>query len=597
MDRLLRAVLVALLSFPLITPTIAEPVFIDYSAEECLTLPISSSIIDIGNYQHPPDSTPVVFTQKTEILVPNSLVSELSLSRSVIPSVADAQPIALIDKGHLTDLQTSKETKVELTERVNYVGFRSRRPSRSAAQSKQRTSIRSRSPRSGIRQATTLRRSVKASRSSSTRIASRKVQPRIATLRRGAPSRTISQTRKRNTRSYTQANANRKSNRYQSRPLITRRSAPYRNARVSYSRSAQRTAHYIAQRRFPQQRAPLSQIALRHPPALPATGAPKAAAKPQQIDNTIKVTAINEASHILSIGKNQTDFQQTQAQESVQPSRTAHQWTLPTHQHLLSTQRQILAPKKELMASHQYVLKSQKQLPVAQRRYLSVRSNLLSTQPVKKKTAKSRLNMLALLPLRTLGTLIAPCPVATALTISPVFESLFNVKTLKAQIADEKRKRQQLAHTKSVSKWKAKNRRAMRMKIASNALNTAKQMNTVGYCYRGVTLALRPLGINLSGMAAYMAKDQLNADPRFQRVQVGEIAELHPGDVIVHGPTRSHPYGHIGVYLGNENEASDHVQKTFLKGPYSGVTVFRYEPTTTEAYSALGLSDAEKSAS
>lgn len=195
-------------------------------------------------------------------------------------------------------------------------------------------------------------------------------------------------------------------------------------------------------------------------------------------------------------------------------------------------------------------------------------------------------------PLSRIAKLVLPCPVVTALTLSPAFQPFIELDKLQlAHLNSQKAKKNppKVAHHPHVKKWKAHKRRAMRMKIASNALSTAKKMNTVGYCYRGVTVALKPLGINLSGMAAYMAKDQLNADPRFQKVAVNEISDLHPGDIVVHGPTRSHPYGHIGVYLGNEHEASDHVQKAFLKGPYSGTTVFRYEPTTTEAFSALGI--------
>ena len=194
-------------------------------------------------------------------------------------------------------------------------------------------------------------------------------------------------------------------------------------------------------------------------------------------------------------------------------------------------------------------------------------------------------------PIGLMASLAPMNPVVTAFAISPFSEPLISWKNLKLVLENKKQmneQRQIVAH-KSVSKWKAHNRRSMRMKIAQNALVTAKKMNTVGRCYKGVTDALKPLGINLSGIAAFMANEQLAADPRFQRIVVRKLEDLHPGDIVVHGASGSHPYGHIGVYLGNETEASDHVQKAFLKGPYSYSTVFRYEPTTPEAHAALGI--------
>jgi len=100
----------------------------------------------------------------------------------------------------------------------------------------------------------------------------------------------------------------------------------------------------------------------------------------------------------------------------------------------------------------------------------------------------------------------------------------------------------------------------------------------MGYCYRGVKGALRPLGVNLSGSAAYQAKGQLLRDKRFESVAVKNVHDLQPGDILVHGASSSHPYGHIAVYLGNKHEASDHVQKVVLNGPYNGTTVFRCDP-------------------
>lgn len=624
MNRLLLAAIVAAISLPLITPTIAEPIFINTGdADEKPT--VFSAVLDIEKKRR--DPAPIVFTQRTEIVPPHNLNNDLSIFRNVIPSLSDPPPITILDRQLPAGLATETET-VEISKPVSYEGYRSKRRTNVS----RRVLPASRRPASRVSARKTFYRKAPVQKSASRRNPSKKVAARV-------PSRKIAsrQASIREIGSRKLALRNIASRRASSRKIAARTPAVRRVAsrhrlsskanahRIGTTISARKNAAHIAMRRFPTKRiayysAPRNaqQAVTTHSiPKLqrqevkkhqiiglqrPAVGNQNKATRANSvIDQSIKITAINEKPHIISIAKLNSTKQPTQnlTQEQSPALPYAHSWTLPSHQQLLSTQKQILAPKEERLASHEYLLKPQQQLPLAQRRYLSVQSNLLRTQPVKKKVAKSHLNTLALLPLRTLATLIAPCPVATALTISPIFESLFDVKTLKTQIAQEELKKQRLAHAKNVAKWKASNRRNMRMKIARNALNTAKQLNTIGYCYRGVTLALKPLGINLSGMAAYMAKEQLDADPRFQQVQIGEIAELHPGDVLVHGPSRSHPYGHIGVYLGNENEASDHVQKTFLKGPYSGVTVFRYEPTNTEAYSALGMDSisVEKSSS
>ncbi len=614
MNRLLLAAIVAAISFPLVTPTIAEPIFINTGDADKKTA-VFSTVLDIEKRLR--DPAPIVLTQRTEIVPPHNLNNDLSIFRNAIPSLSDPPPIAILDKPFSASLARETES-VEISEPVCYVGYRSKR----------RTSV--------------SRRALPNSRRSSARVSARKTVARKAAVQKSAsrrthlkkvvarvPSRRIasrqSSVRKIETRKISSRNiAVRRvtSGKIAARTPAVRRiasrqplSSKAKARRIGTTNSSRKNAAQIALRKFPSKRIAYYAASRRHQQSAttcsilkpqrqeirkhqitglqrPAVGNQNKATRANSVvDQSIKITAINEKPHIISIAKQESAKLPAQnlTQERSPALPYTPSWTLPSHQQLLSTQKQILAPKEERLASHEYLLKPQQQLPLAQRRYLSVQSNLLRTQPVKKKVAKSHLNTLALLPLRTLATLIAPCPVATALTISPIFESLFDVKTLKSQIAQERLKKQRLAHAKTVAKWKASNRRNMRMKIASNALNTAKQLNTVGYCYRGVTLALKPLGINLSGMAAYMAKEQLDADPRFQKVQIAEIAELHPGDVLVHGPSRSHPYGHIGVYLGNENEASDHVQKTFLKGPYSGVTVFRYEPTNTEAYSALGM--------
>jgi len=106
------------------------------------------------------------------------------------------------------------------------------------------------------------------------------------------------------------------------------------------------------------------------------------------------------------------------------------------------------------------------------------------------------------------------------------------------------------------------------VKLAKDACSVANQMDTSRYCYRGVKRALAKSRVTLEGMSAYMAKDQLDRDDRFEKVLVTNnlvSAKLERGDVIVHPqnylPGESKPDGHIAIYLGDGKEASDHVQQ------------------------------------
>lgn len=113
----------------------------------------------------------------------------------------------------------------------------------------------------------------------------------------------------------------------------------------------------------------------------------------------------------------------------------------------------------------------------------------------------------------------------------------------------------------------------MANRIARAAYQEARSRNTTGWCYSGVADALDNLGINLYGESAYMAKGQLLRDKRFAVVSLND---LKPGDVLVHGKSAGHEHGHIAVYLGNGQEASDHVQGLIRGQGYGGTTVFRY---------------------
>lgn len=111
--------------------------------------------------------------------------------------------------------------------------------------------------------------------------------------------------------------------------------------------------------------------------------------------------------------------------------------------------------------------------------------------------------------------------------------------------------------------------------IARRSLSVAESMRTTGYCYAGVSKALSPLGVSLTGEAAYQARELLLVDSRFMAVAMDDSSDLQRGDIVVFNKSVSRPYGHICVYQGNGEESSDHVSQLTTPGAYGGVTVFR----------------------
>jgi cell wall-associated NlpC family hydrolase len=103
-------------------------------------------------------------------------------------------------------------------------------------------------------------------------------------------------------------------------------------------------------------------------------------------------------------------------------------------------------------------------------------------------------------------------------------------------------------------------------------------MGSVGYCKKGVRQALEPFGIHLQGSYAKDSAQQLASNPRVKEVSTND---LRPGDVLVHQPaghgrTIGQRYaGHIAVYLGHGQEASDHVQHLIKGEGYGGTRAFR----------------------
>jgi LysM repeat protein len=101
-------------------------------------------------------------------------------------------------------------------------------------------------------------------------------------------------------------------------------------------------------------------------------------------------------------------------------------------------------------------------------------------------------------------------------------------------------------------------------RLAEAARRVAANMNTTGWCAKGVGDALDAAGLSSQRVpSAYMKADILARDPRFREINVSG-GNIPPGAVIVH-PSRYNGtgsiHGHIAVSLGNGQEASDHIQR------------------------------------
>lgn len=127
--------------------------------------------------------------------------------------------------------------------------------------------------------------------------------------------------------------------------------------------------------------------------------------------------------------------------------------------------------------------------------------------------------------------------------------------------------------------------------IATRAMKVAQSTRTTGRCYGAVCRALHPLGVNLSGSAAYQARPLLLNDHRFVPLVISNVNQLRRGDIIVYERSSTHPYGHISVYEGDYVEASDHVSPITHTQNYGKATVFRlasensWENTVTSSHS------------
>ncbi|MFY0524712.1 LysM peptidoglycan-binding domain-containing protein [Archangium gephyra] len=107
--------------------------------------------------------------------------------------------------------------------------------------------------------------------------------------------------------------------------------------------------------------------------------------------------------------------------------------------------------------------------------------------------------------------------------------------------------------------------------LANVARGVASQMNTRGWCARGVFNSLQAAGMAIPrSPSAYMAAATLARDPRFREVNLSDaqIRALPPGAIVVSGAYNSpgNPHGHIAVTLGNGMEASDHIARIATHG-------------------------------
>lgn len=116
-------------------------------------------------------------------------------------------------------------------------------------------------------------------------------------------------------------------------------------------------------------------------------------------------------------------------------------------------------------------------------------------------------------------------------------------------------------------------------KLASIASQTASNMGSVGWCYRGVKDTFLSAGLTknrLAGDSAFEARDILRNHKNFKEISVDkkDLTKLPAGCVIVWQPYADskgkwHKDGHIAVTLGKGKEASDHEQNLVIGKSYS----------------------------
>lgn len=84
-----------------------------------------------------------------------------------------------------------------------------------------------------------------------------------------------------------------------------------------------------------------------------------------------------------------------------------------------------------------------------------------------------------------------------------------------------------------------------------------------GECYKYVAQDLDQIGVNVYGMSAYMAADQLAQNSKVREVKglsSKDLGSLPGGAIVVWANSTDHPDGHISIALGDGKEASDKIR-------------------------------------
>ncbi|HEY9885796.1 MAG TPA: hypothetical protein V6C96_00910, partial [Vampirovibrionales bacterium] len=110
-------------------------------------------------------------------------------------------------------------------------------------------------------------------------------------------------------------------------------------------------------------------------------------------------------------------------------------------------------------------------------------------------------------------------------------------------------------------------------RLANKAEAHAKATNTEGWCYKAVCDVVNPMfpGTNLHGGSAYMAKDQLKANPNFENITSSHednLNKLPAGAIVVFNKNGRRPHGHIAISLGDGREASDKIREQLTPESY-----------------------------
>lgn len=123
---------------------------------------------------------------------------------------------------------------------------------------------------------------------------------------------------------------------------------------------------------------------------------------------------------------------------------------------------------------------------------------------------------------------------------------------------------------KTLDGYLAQGNSPLAKKLAKTARTVAASRGTIGWCYNAVATSIEShLKPFLSGEHAYLAAPQLAHHPRFREIAAPkDMTKLPVGAVVVWGKGSS-PSGHISVYLGGGQEASDHIESQ-MQAHYGG---------------------------